>query len=107
MYTLTLDELSYRIITSLFLLGTTTLVIGVIVPLTRTMGKDLRSITKEASKLARKGMVDDLSGLVGNASALLTASSQMIKTTAGVGIMLIVLGLAQVGTSIGMIVFLK
>ena len=107
MYTLTLDELSYRIITSLFLLGTTTLVTGVIVLLTRTMGKDLRSITKEASKLARKGMVDDLSGLVGNASALLTASSQMIKTTAGVGIMLIVLGLAQVGTSIGMIVFLK
>ena len=104
---LTLDELSYRIITSLFLLGTTTLVSGVVVLLTRTMGKDLRSITKEASKLARKGMVDDLSGLVGNASALLTASSQMIKTTAGVGIILIILGLAQVGTSIGMIVFLK
>jgi hypothetical protein len=71
------------------------------------MGKDLRSITTEASKLAKKGMVDDLSGLVGNASALLTASSQMVKTTAGVGIMLIILGIVQVGTSIGMIVYLK
>ena len=107
MYTPTIDELTLRIITSLFLLGTTTLVTGIIVLLTRTMGTDLRSITAEASKLAKKGMVDDLSGLVGNASTLLSASSQMMKTTAGVGIMLILLGVTQIGTSVGMIVFLK
>lgn len=107
MYTPTLEELALRIITGLFLLGITTLVTGIIVLLTRTMGKDLRSITAEASKLAKKGMVDDLSGLVGNASALLSASSQMVKTTAGVGIMLILLGIAQVGVSVGMIVYLN
>jgi hypothetical protein len=107
MYTHTLEDLTYLIITSLFVLGIITLVTGIIVLLTRTMGKDLRSITAEASKLAKKGLIDDLSGLVGNASALLTASSQMIKNTAGVGILLIVLGFLQIGTSVGMIMYLS
>ena len=107
MYTPTIEELALRIITGLFLLGITTLVTGIIVLLTRTMGKDLRSITAEANKLAKKGMVDDLSGLVGNASALLSASSQMIKNTAGVGVLLIVLGIIQIATSIGLILYLE
>jgi hypothetical protein len=71
------------------------------------MGKDLRAITKEASKLAKKGLIDDLSGLVGNASALLTAASDMVKTTAGVGIFLIILGIVQIGTVIGLIIYLN
>jgi hypothetical protein len=107
MYTHTLEELTYLIITSLFLLGTVTLVTGIVVLLTRTMGKDLRSITSEASKLAKKGLIDDLSGLVGNASVLLTASSQMVKTTAGIGFFIIILGIVQIGTAVGIIVFLS
>jgi hypothetical protein len=106
MYTHTLSELTFLVITSLFLLGTVTLVTGIVVLLTRTMGKDLRAITAEASNLAQKGLIDDLSGLVGNASALLTATSQMVKTTAGVGILLIFLGIAQIAVVVGLIVFL-
>jgi hypothetical protein len=106
MYTHTLSELTSLVITSLFLLGTVTMVTGIVVLLTRTMGKDLRAITAEASNLARKGLIDDLSGLVGNASALLTATSQMVKTTAGVGILLIFLGIVQIGVVVGLIVFL-
>jgi hypothetical protein len=105
MYTNTLDELILNIITSLFLLGTVTLVIGIIVLLTRTMGKDVRAITRQTSLLAQKGLIDDLSGLVGNASALLTATSQMMRTTAGIGIMLIILGMIQIGTAIGLIIY--
>jgi len=106
MYTHTLSELTFLVITSLFLLGTVTLVTGIVVLLTRTMGKDLRAITAEASNLAQKGLIDDLSGLVGNASMLLTATSQMVKTTAGVGILLIFLGVAQITVVVGLIVFL-
>jgi hypothetical protein len=107
MYTHTIDELIFNIITSLFLLGTVTLVTGIVVLLTRTMGNDLRAITKQTSQLAQKGLIDDLSGLVGNASALLTATSQMVRTTAGIGILLIILGLLQIGTAIGLIIYLK
>jgi len=107
MYTNTLDKLIFDVITSLFLLGTVTLVTGIVVLLTRTMGKDLRAITNQTSQLAQKGLIDDLSGLVGNASALLTATSQMVRTTAGIGILLIILGLLQIGTAIGLIIYIK
>jgi hypothetical protein len=107
MYTNSLDELIFDIITSLFLLGTVTLVTGIVILLTRTMGKDLRAITRQTSQLAQKGLIDDLSGLVGNASALLTATSQMVKTTAGIGILLIFLGLIQIGTAIGLIIYIN
>jgi hypothetical protein len=107
MFTQSLDELIFNIIASLFLLGTVTLVTGIIVLLTRTMGKDLQAITKQTSQLAQKGLIDDLSGLVGNASALLNATSQMIRTTAGIGILLIILGIIQIGTAIGLIIYLN
>lgn len=103
----TIPELLTIIVTSLFLLGTVTFVTGIIILITRTMGTDLSAITKQTRELAQKGLIDDLSGLVGNASALLTATSQMIKTTAGIGILLILLGLIQIGTSIGLILYLN
>ncbi len=107
MYTHTLAELTYLILVSLFLLGMVTLATGIVVLLTRTMGKDLRAITKEASNLAKKGLIEDLSGFVGNASALLSATSEMVKTTAGVGILLIILGMIEVAAVIGLIVYLN
>jgi hypothetical protein len=107
MITYTMPELLYIIITSTFLLGVVTFVTGVIILITRTMGKDLSSITRQTSELAQKGLIDDLSGLVGNASALLTATSQMIRTTAGIGILLIILGIVQIGTAIGLILYLN
>lgn len=107
MFIHTIPELLTIIITSLFLLGTVTFVTGIIILITRTMGKDLSAITRQTSELAQKGLIDDLSGLVGNASALLTATSQMIKTNAGIGILLIFLGLIQIGTSIGLILYLN
>ena len=107
MFTHTISELLYIIITGLFLLGTVTFATGVIVLLTRTMGKDLSAITRQTSELAQKGLIDDLSGLVGNASALLTATSQMVKTTAGIGILLMILGIIQISASIGLILYLN
>lgn len=106
MYIHTLADLLYIIITSLFLLGTVTFATGIILLITRTMGKDLRAITQQTSELAQKGLIDDLSGLVGNASALLTATSQMIRTTAGIAALLIFLGIIQIATSIGLIIYL-
>ena len=106
MYIYTYEDLLYIIISSLFLIGTVTFVAGIILLLTRPMGKDLRAITRQTSELAQKGLIDDLSGFVGNASALLTATSQMIRTTAGVGIFLMIIGILLIGTSIGLILYL-
>jgi hypothetical protein len=71
------------------------------------MGSELRAITRQTNQLAQKGLVDELSGLVGNASALLTASSNLIRTTAGIGMLISVLGLLQITAAIGLILYLS
>ncbi len=107
MYQFTTPELLLIMAASLFLLGTVTFVTGVIIIITRTMGRDIRAITTQTSKLAQKGLVDDMSGLVGNASALLTATSQMVRTTAGIGILLIFMGMIQIAAAVGLVLYLS
>jgi hypothetical protein len=102
-----LPDLLIIIITCLFLLGSVTFISGIIILLTRSMGSELRAITRQTNQLAQKGLVDELSGLVGNASALLTASSNLIRTTAGIGMLISVLGLLQITAAIGLILYLS
>ena len=106
MHAQNLSDLLLIIITCLFLLGTVTFVTGIIILLTRSMGKDMQAITKQTNQLVKKGMLEELSGLVGNASALLTASSNMVRTTAGIGMLIAVLGLLQISAAIGLILYL-
>jgi len=88
---------------SLFMLGTVTLAIGIIILLTRALGRDVRAIATQTQKMAKKGITEELSGLVGNASALLNATNQMIRTTSGVGVFLTILGLLQLSASIALL----
>lgn len=90
----------------LFLLGTVTFVSGAIILLTRTLGKDVRKITKHTRKLAQKGLAQDIAGLVGNASALLTATNEMVRTSAGLGVLLLILGLIQILGSVVLMLYI-
>ncbi|MEN8173573.1 MAG: hypothetical protein ABFS03_11930 [Chloroflexota bacterium] len=94
------ENILLTMITSLFMLGTVTLAIGIIILITRALGRDVRAIATQTQKMVKKGITQELSGLVGNASALLTATNQMIRTTSGVGIFLTILGLLQIFASI-------
>jgi hypothetical protein len=91
-----LTPLSLQIAMSLgaFLLGMLTFASGVFILVANTLRKDLRVITKQTSQLAAKGLAEELSGLVGNASTLIGAVNDMVRTAAGIGIFLAVLGLA-------------
>ena len=103
----TSNEILITMVTCLFLLGTATFIIGLIILLTRTMGKDIRAITTQTSKLARKGLAEDMAGLVGNASVLLNATSDLVRTNSGIGLLLIFLGLAQIAASITLLFFIN
>jgi hypothetical protein len=76
-----------------FFLGMLTIVVGIIILITRTYGKDTRIIAAQTAKLAQKGISEDVAGLVGNAASLLNALNELVRTAAGVGIFLIVLGI--------------
>ncbi len=76
----------------LFLIGLITFATGVAVLIIRSIGQDTRSISKSIAQITQKGIADDVSGLVGNASSLMTATTNLIQTTKGIGVFLVVSG---------------
>jgi predicted membrane-bound dolichyl-phosphate-mannose-protein mannosyltransferase len=73
-------------------MGVISLASGIIVLVFRVSGKDVHTLANQTVRLAQKGIADEVSGLVGNASALLDALNQLVRTTTGVGVFLIVVG---------------
>ena len=76
----------------LFLIGLITFATGVSVLVIRSIGQDTRAISKVIAQFTQKGIVDDVSGMMGNASALIAATSNLIQTTKGIGVFLIISG---------------
>ncbi|MDH5507766.1 MAG: hypothetical protein OEZ02_11155 [Anaerolineae bacterium] len=97
----TIGEQDIQIIMALalFLLGLTTFITGVFVLLTRAMGKDMSTLAAQAKHLAQKGIAEDVAGLVGNASALMTSMQEMARTAAGIGVLLNLFGLLLMAAS--------
>jgi hypothetical protein len=77
---------------TLFVLGILSVSAGMIILVSKVMGGDLKEITKQSIRLAQKGIAEDVAGLVGNASTLVDAVNQMVRTASGVGIFLVVIG---------------
>lgn len=92
----------------LFLMGLVTFAIGLAVLVLRSSGSDIRTIARQTTKMAQKGIAEDIAGLVGNAATLIDSLNQMVKTTTGIGIFLIFIGLLMIvgayfaATSIGL-----
>jgi hypothetical protein len=81
---------------SLFVLGMLTTITGILILTTRVTSKDLRTIASQTSRLAQKGLAEEVAGLVGNASSLLDAMNQLVRTTAGVGVFLTLFGMCMI-----------
>ena len=92
-------------VTTLFLMGVFTFFAGLVVLLSRTMNKEIRTLATQTNRLAQKGLVDGIAGLVGNASSLLDATNQLVRTAAGIGVFLVLIGLGLIGSAV--FLFLK
>lgn len=92
-------QIQLAMIGGLFLIGLICFIIGVIVLLTRSVGRDIRALVNQTSLLAKKGLAEEVAGLVGNVSALLNATNELIKTTAGIGVFFMLLGVALMATA--------
>lgn len=95
MYAINLSDTLLVMAAVLFFIGVSCLIMGIFVLITRAMSRDVSALSAHTAKLARKGMAEDMAGLVGNASTLMTALSQMVRTAAGVGIFLTTIGLGM------------
>ena len=85
-------DIKLFMVIGLFILGIITLLIGIILLITRSAGKEVRTLATQTAQLAKKGIAEDVAGLVGNASTLLSATNDLVRTSAGIGVFLAVLG---------------
>jgi hypothetical protein len=99
------SQFVFILATSLTMLGVVSIGAGIILLLTRASGSAIKSITTQTTRLAQKGLAEEIVGLVGNASALMDTINQMVKTTAGIGIFLILFGFVMLVSAFLMLKF--
>jgi hypothetical protein len=85
-------DLVYMVALCLAVLGLISTAAGVLVLVTRASSRSAQTIATQAARLGQKGLSEDIAGLVGNASSLVDALNQLIRTSAGIGIFLVVFG---------------
>ena len=87
-------------IITLFVLGALILSAGIVTLIRCTMSKEIRTLASQTNNLAQKGILDGVAGLVGNASTLLNATNQLVRTTAGIGVFMVIIGLGLIFASL-------
>ena len=107
MFPLTVDDLLLTISAVLFLLGIVTIGAGVVILVTKVMGGDIKLITDQASALTQKGITEDVTGLVGNASKLIDSLNDLVRTASGVGIFLVIIGFVLMMTAYYLLIQIK
>lgn len=84
----------------LFIIGVLVLLLGIFILFRNAFGKELSSLASATSKLAQKGIAEDIAGLVGNASALMENLQKMVTTAAGIGVLLLISGSIFIASSV-------
>jgi hypothetical protein len=92
MLTINLENTLSIIVAVMAVLGAIALSSGIFVLFRKVMGDELKVIASQTARLAQKGITEEITGLVGNASALLEALNSLVKTTTGVGVFLTLIG---------------
>ncbi len=103
MFTMTVNDFLLTMAICLLAGGMIMLVVGVFIMVKKLMGKELQNISEQTTKLAQKGLTDDISGLVGNAGSLIESLNNLTKTTAGIGILIVLIALALLGGAYGLV----
>ncbi len=74
-------------------LGILCLLLSIIIMVKATMSKSIHAIAEQTTKLAEKGITDNVSGLVGNASALISSLNDLARSNTGIGIFMVFLAM--------------
>jgi len=80
------------IVAFMFFIGATTFIAGIFILLRKAASNDIKDLVVQTKRIAQKGITDDIAGLVGNATSLIDAMNQLVVTTRGIGIMLVISG---------------
>lgn len=97
MQTIPIEQLRIVMVVLLFISGLMAFFPGIFILLTRSASREVRALTTQTTLLAQKGLSEEVAGLVGNASSLVSAISDLIKTNAGIGVFLTTIGVSLMG----------
>jgi hypothetical protein len=92
-------EFQITMATVLFLLGLIVMAISIFILTRQAVGRGIQTIAEQTTKLAEKGITENIAGLVGNASALINALHELAKSNTGIGVFLVFLGIALLTTA--------
>jgi hypothetical protein len=98
MIPVTFTDIQIIIAAAIFLLGFMCVLFGAIVLITRGYSREVRTLAAHTARLGQKGMAQEVTGLVTSASELVASLNQLVKTANGVGVFLILLGMAMMGS---------
>ncbi len=90
MFALTANDFVLTLAGAVMVLGVIAFVIGLFTLAFKVTNGEFTEISSSSAKLIAKGLSEDVSAMMGNASALLESITQMTKTRAGVGMFLII-----------------
>jgi len=90
MFGLTPNDFMLTLAGVVLFLGLISFITGLFTLAFKITSSDFSKISNQSVKLMSKGLTDDVSDLMRNASSLLESLTQMSKTRAGVGMFLII-----------------
>ena len=90
MFQLTANDFVLTLAGIVLFLGVISFIVGLFILAFKITTGDFSKISSQSAKLMSKGLTDDVSDLMGNASSLLESLTQMSKTRAGVGMFLVI-----------------
>jgi len=93
------QQIQVYMLAGMFSLGGLTFIAGVFILILGIWGLEQRSLVAETNRIAQKGLAEEISGLVGNASMLMSAINDMVRTRNGIGIILIITGMVLMVTA--------
>lgn len=99
MISVNLHDIQLAMAVCLFVLGLITFGIGIFILVFSTLGRDMRTLATTTAKLAQKGIAEEVAGLIGNVSSLLSAMNGMVHTASGIGLFMVIIGLGMMVAS--------
>ena len=92
-------DMQMIIATTAYTLGCMCVLLGIFVLVSRGYSKEIRALATHSARLGRKGMAEEVTGLVNSASGLVGALNSLVKTASGAGLFLILMGVGMIAAS--------
>jgi hypothetical protein len=80
-------------------MGVIAFIVGIFTLAFKINSEDFNEISSQTAKMMNKGISEDVSTMVGNASSLLQSINEMAKTKAGVGMFLLIVAFILIGSA--------